>query len=57
MRHTTATLLLQANVNAKVISERLGYSAIVLTLDTYSHVLPNMQQDATAQQEMIFKYK
>jgi site-specific recombinase XerD len=57
LRHTTATLLLQANVNAKVISERLGYSAIVLTLDTYSHVLPNMQQDATAQQEMIFKYK
>jgi len=55
LRHTTATLLLQAGVNPKVVSERLGHATIVLTLDTYSHVLPNMQQDATAQlEEMIF---
>jgi integrase len=56
LRHTTATLLLQAGVNPKVVSERLGHSTIVLTLDVYSHVLPSMQQDATAQLErMIFK--
>jgi len=56
LRHTTATLLLQAGVNPKVVSERLGHATIVLTLDTYSHVLPNMQQDATAQlEEMIFR--
>jgi len=56
LRHTTATLLLQAGINPKVVSERLGHSTIVLTLDVYSHVLPNMQKEATAQlEEMIFK--
>ncbi|HEX8289656.1 MAG TPA: tyrosine-type recombinase/integrase [Pyrinomonadaceae bacterium] len=53
LRHTTATLLLQAGVNPKVVSERLGHSTIVLTLDVYSHVLPSMQQDATKQLEKI----
>ncbi len=58
LRHTTATLLLQAGINPKVVSERLGHATIVLTLDVYSHVLPNMQQDATAQlEEMIFRQK
>jgi integrase len=51
LRHTTATLLLQAGVNPKIVSERLGHSTIVLTLDVYSHVLPSMQQDATEQLE------
>jgi integrase len=34
-------------------SERLGHSTIVLTLDTYSHVLPTMQQGATARLEKL----
>lgn len=56
LRHTTATLLLQAGINPKVVSERLGHSTIVLTLDCYSHVLPSMQKDATEQLEgMIFR--
>jgi integrase len=39
-----------------VVSESLGEATIVLTLDVYSHVLPNMQQEATAQlEEMIFR--
>ena len=46
LRHTHATLLLQAGVNAKVVAERLGHSSIKITLDTYAHVLPNMQQEA-----------
>jgi integrase len=45
-RHTSATLLLLADVPAKVVSERLGHSTITLTLDTYSHVLPTMQRRA-----------
>lgn len=53
LRHTTATLLLQAGINPKVVSERLGHSTIVLTLDVYSHVLPNMQQDASEKLERI----
>jgi integrase len=48
LRHTHATLLLQANVHAKVVSERLGHSSVVVTLDRYSHVLPNMQDEAAA---------
>jgi integrase len=39
-------LLLTQNVNAKIVSEMLGHSTIAITLDTYSHVLPNMQSEA-----------
>ncbi|HEV2708052.1 MAG TPA: site-specific integrase [Pyrinomonadaceae bacterium] len=53
LRHTCATLLLIAEENPKVVSERLGHSTIVLTLDTYSHVLPTMQQGATARLEKL----
>jgi len=38
LRHTTATLLLSASENPKVVAERLEHASIVLTLDTYSHV-------------------
>lgn len=47
LRHTCATLLLMAGVNVKVVSERLGHASVVQTLDTYSHVLPHMQDAAT----------
>jgi integrase len=39
-------LLLTQNVNPKVVSEMLGHATIAITLDTYSHVLPNMQSEA-----------
>jgi integrase len=56
LRHTTATLLLQAGINPKIVSERLGHSTITLTLDVYSHVLPNMPNDATDQlEQMLFR--
>lgn len=55
LRHSHATLLLSADENPKVVAERLGHSTIVLTLDTYSHVLPTMQKRATDKLErMIF---
>ncbi len=55
LRHTTATLLLSAGLNPKVVAERLGHASIVLTLDTNSHVLPTMQKDATDQiEKMMF---
>lgn len=53
LRHTMATLLLSQGINPKIVSERLGHSSIALTLDTYSHVLPTMQQDATEQIEKL----
>jgi len=46
LRHTHATQLLKAGVNIKVISERLGHASISITLDTYSHVMPGMQEEA-----------
>jgi integrase len=57
LRHSCAMLLLIAEENPKVVSERLGHSTIVLTLDTYSHVLPNMQQNATAKLEKLLYRK
>jgi integrase len=57
LRHSCATLLLMAEENPKVVSERLGHSSIVLTLDTYSHVLPTMQQQATARLEKMLYSK
>lgn len=53
LRHSCATLLLSAGVNPKIVSERLGHASIVLTLDTYSHVLPDMQQAASDKLEKI----
>ena len=46
MRHTHATLALEAGIHPKVVSERLGHASVSITLDTYSHVAPNMQQEA-----------
>jgi integrase len=37
--------MLQQGVHPKIVQERLGHSSISLTLDTYSHVIPSMQQD------------
>lgn len=49
LRHTHAPLLLKNNVHPKIVSERLGHASIQITLDTYSHLLPNMQKDAARQ--------
>ncbi|KAF0249443.1 MAG: integrase family protein [bacterium] len=53
LRHSCATLLLSENENPKVVSERLGHSRINITLDTYSHVLPSMQQAASDKLEKL----
>lgn len=52
LRHTHATLLLKAGVNPKVVSERLGHSTVGITLDVYSHVLPDMQDEAVRRFEV-----
>lgn len=48
LRHCHATLLLQQGVHPKVVQERLGHTTIGMTLDTYSHVMPGMQEKAVA---------
>lgn len=45
-RHTHASLMLKQGVHPKVVQERLGHSSIAITLDTYSHVAPGLQQAA-----------
>lgn len=54
LRHTHATLLLKQGVNPKIVQERLGHSSIKVTMDTYSHVLPDMQQQAVDALSKIF---
>ena len=51
LRHTAATLLLGRGVNPKIVREMLGHASIGITLDIYSHVLPDMQQHAAAEMD------
>ncbi|MCU4814000.1 site-specific integrase [Bacillus cereus] len=55
LRHTHATLLIQQNVNVKLISERLGHADIGTTLNTYSHVLPDMQRSVAEKLDEVFE--
>jgi integrase len=48
LRHTYATLALRAGVHPKVVAEVLGHANISITLDTYSHAIPAMQESAAA---------
>ena len=52
-RHTAATLLLGQSVHPKIVSEMLGHATIGLTLDTYSHLLPAVHQQAAAAMDAI----
>ena len=56
-RHTFATRLLEANEHPKVVQEMLGHASIVLTLDTYSHVLPQIKQATAAKLDFLFQEK
>lgn len=53
LRHTSATLLLGEGVHPKIVQERLGHSTVTLTLNTYSHVMPSMQEDAASKLEGV----
>ena len=53
LRHTCATLLLSKNVNQKIVSEMLGHATIAITLDTYSHVVPDMQGEAAGKMDSM----
>ena len=48
LRHTCATLLLEAGVNPRVVAERLGHTTPALVLNVYGHVTERMQEQATA---------
>jgi integrase len=48
LRHTCATLLLSKGTHPKIVQEMLGHANISMTMDTYSHVLPDMQEKAVS---------
>jgi integrase len=54
LRHSHATQLLVAGIHPKVVQERLGHSNIGITLDTYSHVIGTMQEDAATRLDVAF---
>jgi integrase len=54
LRHTFATLALSAGVHPKVVSEILGHASIAITLDTYSHAVPAMQEEAATRIAALF---
>jgi len=55
LRHTHATLMLSLpNCNIKTLSARLGHASIVITLDTYSHVMPGQEADAVENFDKLF---
>lgn len=54
-RHTHASLMLKQGVHPKIVQERLGHASIQITLDTYSHVAPGLQEAAAARFDEVFK--
>ena len=55
LRHGWASLALQAGVHPKVVQERLGHANIGITLDTYSHVIAGLHEEAAEQVAALFR--
>lgn len=55
LRHTCATLMLLGGENPKVVADRLGHSSVTITLDTYSHVMPHIQEAATDRLSLMLR--
>ncbi len=53
LRHTCARLLLSKNVHPKIVQEMLGHATVAITLDTYSHVLPGIGDQAVTAMENV----
>jgi len=57
LRHSHATLMLVSGVHPKIVQERLGHSSVAITLDTYSHVLPGLQEAAVRRLDEFLDFK
>jgi len=53
LRHTAATLMLQAGIHPKIVQETLGHADISLTMNTYSHALPTLQREAAEKMDEL----
>ena len=56
-RHSHASLMLKQGIHPKIVQERLGHTSIQITLDTYSHVAPGLQQAAAEGFDKIILHK
>jgi integrase len=56
-RHSHASLMLKAGIHPKIVQERLGHASIQITLDTYSHVAPGLQEAAANRFEELVTLK
>jgi integrase len=56
-RHSHASLMLKAGIHPKIVQERLGHSSVTITLDTYSHVAPGLQEAAAARFDEMVSHK
>jgi len=54
LRHSHASIMLKQGIHPKIVSERLGHASIQITLDTYSHVVPGLQQQAAERFDAAF---
>jgi integrase len=57
VRHSAASLLLSMDVHPKIVQEMLGHSTISMTLDTYSHVIPSLQEEAVSRLNALLTMK
>ncbi len=56
-RHTHASIMLKQGIHPKIVQERLGHASIQITLDTYSHVAPGLQEAAANKFDDILRIK
>ncbi len=54
LRHTAATLWFRRGVNPKVVQETFGHSRVAITLDTYSHMVPDLQVETARVMDELF---
>ncbi|MBR3933635.1 MAG: tyrosine-type recombinase/integrase [Clostridia bacterium] len=57
LRDSNATALIQAGINPRVVQQRLGHSDVNITLNTYTHVLPEMDEEAAAKLDSIVLHR
>jgi integrase len=55
LRHGHASQLIRDGISPKLVSERLGHSKVSFTLETYSHVLPGMQEEAAKKADLALR--
>lgn len=55
LRHSHASHMLASDVHPKVVQEWLGHSSIAITMDIYSHLMPNIQVDAAAKIDAVLR--